>query len=444
LTNKKILNNIFTSLNNKDIDVLTIMSTFIILRISNLFLTNKDYLRQLKKNNDQDIKSIILLLLPYIDSEKNIYEKITDLNELILTSNFSSSDLKKERYDILKTHFKYTNIGIGLINSNNNIELSDSKYEKLIYKMLYHNFIALNETLSIINGKLYVNWLNIYPLSEDNYKISTIYNSPYSDTVSISSNIINLDGASEINVNGPAYFSDSITTSSLFTSIASVSTLSVSTFSFSNETVNNLIVNSSLTASSISGNQLAINQISTGIIFASLADISSLNVSSFVVGQEVITSSLTVNSTLTASTIFGNRLGINEISTGFIFASLANISTLDVSTLHASKLDVSTLEAYTISTNFLTVNSTLMASTINTKTLNFETLNGLLITTNDLIVNSTITTSSIRSSTLYSNVIEFSSLCMVPSNISTFTGPAKSSILICLGGSYWKIAIEPA
>ena len=99
------------------------MSTYLILRISKLFIKNeKDYLKQFKKNNDQDIKSIILLLLPYINDEKiNVYNKIKDLNELILTKSLLPSDLNLERTKILNTHFKYTNIGIGLIDDDINL-----------------------------------------------------------------------------------------------------------------------------------------------------------------------------------------------------------------------------------------------------------------------------------------------------------------------------------
>ena len=173
---KEIIKEWFVKLNMEDINILSIMGTYLILRISKLFMTNKDYKRQLKKNNNQDIKSIILLLLPYINDDKiNVYQKLQDLNELILTENLTPSDYNLERTQILNSHFKYTNIGIGLINGNNKLELMDKDYGKLIYKIMYHNFIGLNETLSIINGKLYVNWLNIYPLTENNYKSSNIY-----------------------------------------------------------------------------------------------------------------------------------------------------------------------------------------------------------------------------------------------------------------------------
>jgi hypothetical protein len=189
---KEIIKEWFTELNIKDIEILSIMGTYLIIRITKLFISNEDYLRQLKKNNNQDIKSILLLLLPYINDNKiNVYKKLKDLNELILTQELIPSDYNLERVNILNSHFKYTNVGIGLIDVENKLELQDVVYGKLIYKILYHNFIGLNETLSIINGKLYVNWLNIYPVTENNYKESNIYKNTMANIDTVVNNLIN-------------------------------------------------------------------------------------------------------------------------------------------------------------------------------------------------------------------------------------------------------------
>jgi len=172
---RNIISNLFVVLNLEDINILTILTTFLALRIKNLFI-KEDYEKQYKNNSDQDTKAILLLLLPYINDDKvNVYEELKDLNQLVLSENISADIFKTERFDILKKNFRYTNIGIGLFDINNQINLIDSEFNKLIYKIIYHNFISINETLSIINGKLYVNWLNIVPLNLNNYKESYIY-----------------------------------------------------------------------------------------------------------------------------------------------------------------------------------------------------------------------------------------------------------------------------
>ena len=169
----QLLKSWFSSLNQKDLEVFVILGTFLTQRISKLFSVN---LSQLTNNNNQDLKAIVLLLLPYINDDRgNVYKDIKDLNELILTKEMTPEILKLERSEVLKSHFKFTNMGIGLFDINEQIDLLDKEYEKLIYKIIYHNFISLNETLSIVNGKLYVNWINIIPLNIETYKESNIY-----------------------------------------------------------------------------------------------------------------------------------------------------------------------------------------------------------------------------------------------------------------------------
>jgi hypothetical protein len=169
----ELLKNWFIKLNLNDINILTILVTFLIIRIDNLFGCGY---YQFKKNSNIDLKAVILLILPYINDDKiDVYNKLTDLNELILTQPITKETFELDRNDVLNKNFKYTNIGIGLFDVDNDIKLNDKEYGKLIYKIIYHNFIAINETLSIVNGKLYVNWLNIYPLTIENYRTSNIY-----------------------------------------------------------------------------------------------------------------------------------------------------------------------------------------------------------------------------------------------------------------------------
>jgi len=199
---KNILTNWFISLNLNDLNILTIFSTFLALRIKNLFINN-DFEKQYKNNSDQDTKAIILLLLPYINDDKvNVYKELKDLNELVLSKEISPDIFDTERFDILKKNFRYTNIGIGLFDINNQINLNDRKFGKLIYKIIYHNFISLNETLSIINGKLYVNWLNIVPLNLNNYKESFIYKNTEANLDSAIINLQNNNFIELIDYNG--------------------------------------------------------------------------------------------------------------------------------------------------------------------------------------------------------------------------------------------------
>ena len=123
------------------------------------------------------------MLIPYIN-DKNDYEnfkKITDLNQILcnVTSNKIPTDLlDMPRNEALKNYFPYSNFALGLIDDINDgdslLKLYD-KIEKLIYQIIHHNLVSVIETLTIMNGKFYVNWINITPISYSKYKKNKLY-----------------------------------------------------------------------------------------------------------------------------------------------------------------------------------------------------------------------------------------------------------------------------
>ncbi len=171
------IKNWFKKLNNQDLIVLSDLTYFLINHIKNLFnITNID---QYRKNNYQDTKAILLLLLPYINEEgTNIYNNISDLNEIVCSKKYiesiNSNILKDSINNIIKEYFKFSNFGVGLLNDSHN-QLLNLNIDgiKLIYIIIQNNFISLLNTLSMINGKMYINWLNITPII--NYYDSKIY-----------------------------------------------------------------------------------------------------------------------------------------------------------------------------------------------------------------------------------------------------------------------------
>ena len=185
---QNVVNNFMVNLNDTDKHVLTIFTLYIIdiISVKYHFEPEKRYYDQWKQNNNRDIKGVILLLLPFIDDKtnKNLFNKITDLNQLLYAYKkdvIPKDILSLERENILSTHFEYGNMGIGLINQNNikknllELKLSQSNNEKLIYRLIHYNFIGLLQTLEIMNGKYYINWINIVPLNLNNYNDSQLY-----------------------------------------------------------------------------------------------------------------------------------------------------------------------------------------------------------------------------------------------------------------------------
>ena len=164
---KKAINILFPNLNNQDSEVLFLFTENIIEKISKYFdfdENNNNYYKQWIQNNYRDIKGIILLLLPFID-DKNTTNMI-DLNQYLYTHIKSKiPDLsKKNRMDILKSEFKFSNMSIGLLDKTSLDLFEEDGKMKLIYKIIHHNYLGLSKTLQIMNGKYYVNWINIVPI----------------------------------------------------------------------------------------------------------------------------------------------------------------------------------------------------------------------------------------------------------------------------------------
>ena len=187
----EVVSDFFPNLIKEDLKVLQVLTTFIvdIISFNNDFKDLDDtYQKQWLQNNNQDIKGIILLLLPFIDDKNNSFllKKIKDLNHLLYaysSENIPGHILDLEREKIKSSYFEYGNMGIGLIKpveilkasgKENLLELYD-KTDKLIYTIIHHNFIGLLQTLEIINGKTYINWVNISPINLSEYSKSSIF-----------------------------------------------------------------------------------------------------------------------------------------------------------------------------------------------------------------------------------------------------------------------------
>ena len=164
---KKAINILFPNLNNQDSEILFLFTENIIEKISKYFdfdENNNNYYKQWIQNNYRDIKGIILLLLPFVDD--NNTSNMIDLNQYLYAPIKSKiPDLsKKNRIDILKSEFKFSNMSIGLLDKTSLDLFEEDGKMKLIYKIIHHNYLGLCKTLQIMNGKYYVNWINIVPI----------------------------------------------------------------------------------------------------------------------------------------------------------------------------------------------------------------------------------------------------------------------------------------
>jgi hypothetical protein len=134
-------------------------------------ITNIDkYIEKLIENDYRDIIAIIFMLLPYIDDKNNfeLFKKINKLNDIYILKKDNISE--KFIYEISNIQYNRCNI----ININNKLESEEEEF-KLEY--LEQNYKLLCRTIDRIGNKLYVNWINVRPMTILDYKDSIIYKS---------------------------------------------------------------------------------------------------------------------------------------------------------------------------------------------------------------------------------------------------------------------------
>lgn len=158
-----VINNIFPKLQISEKQLLTKYLLNIIDAIHTKLLIDIDnYKAQLRQNNYRDIQGLLLILLPFIN-EKVSTQDVTSLND-IYTVKTTNIDISKE-----SPQYKYSNIQYGRCNRN---PIEEIQYNKT---HLEHNYRLLLNTINRVTNKLYVNWINIVPISDSSLSNSTYY-----------------------------------------------------------------------------------------------------------------------------------------------------------------------------------------------------------------------------------------------------------------------------
>ena len=157
---KNVLDPIFPNLNYKEKELIIKYTSQIIKYIACRFCFNLEeeeiYYEQFNQNNFRDIKSVINLLLPYIDDNNGTYV----LHEQIKTLS-----------DIAKTNITNINYDRSLANTDAIYNYSEID--------LYINYNLILDTLNVSSNKLFVNWLNCLPYTLSNYKESLLWKESY-------------------------------------------------------------------------------------------------------------------------------------------------------------------------------------------------------------------------------------------------------------------------
>ena len=124
---------------------------------------NNEYYYQLKQNDFQDIKWLLVHLLPYIDTNVD-KTKISKLEE-IYTEKYNVADINKEEPLYKYSNFQYDRC----VRDTQSTELKFSR------EFIEHNFYLLINSIKKMSNKLFVNWIDIIPYSIYTYTETKLF-----------------------------------------------------------------------------------------------------------------------------------------------------------------------------------------------------------------------------------------------------------------------------
>jgi hypothetical protein len=114
---------------------------------------------QLLQNNHRDLIAIFNLMLPYIDDKEGSFNLHKEINTL---SDISDKLIDPNNDDLSKNNYLITNVKYNLLESYN-------------LQTLNQSYALLLNTIDQISNKLFINWLNVVPISILNYSKSYLF-----------------------------------------------------------------------------------------------------------------------------------------------------------------------------------------------------------------------------------------------------------------------------
>jgi len=164
----KIIKEFFPNLTHEHQSFIIKLMTPLLEYMNKSFYFNSDneFNKQLSLNNNQDYKTIMLLLFPYLE---NLPSKVKNLDELIYhKKNIILEEFKNKEILELSRELPHTNFLISLLNQHEN----DFKID--IQKVILTNYHLTLTTIRQVANKLMPNWINIFPIPSTNSDIVNI------------------------------------------------------------------------------------------------------------------------------------------------------------------------------------------------------------------------------------------------------------------------------
>ena len=154
-----VISKTFPSLNYEHQNILLtyLVDIVEIIAIKFNFNLSKKYIYEYQffQNNYRDLIGLLLLLMPFINTNYDKKE-IKSLSDLYTARADEGHDI-----NIVEPKYKYSNIQYG--RCDRSIRNKEIKFN---LKHLEHNYLLLRQTIQIISNKLYVNWINVRPIND--------------------------------------------------------------------------------------------------------------------------------------------------------------------------------------------------------------------------------------------------------------------------------------
>ena len=172
---QKVINGVFPNLNIHHADILFeyLLNVIDIIAIKFNFnlLKRITYEQQFRQNKYRDAIGLLYLLLPFIDDTSGIKKQsLKSLDDLyIKKKNNEDVDINKQ-----DPKYEFTNLQYGRCKRIKNGNKYDAEEIQFSKEHLTHNYLLLLDTIQTVANKLYVNWINIRPVSPDSHRFFSL------------------------------------------------------------------------------------------------------------------------------------------------------------------------------------------------------------------------------------------------------------------------------
>ena len=176
----KIIDYYYVNLENKKILINRYGIVILYFLFKGLNIDGTNFKKQIDMNNQRNILSLINLLFPYVDDKDNMknQKEIRNINELVNKQIISGNDNKLKYSNYFYDHSEITDMKFTNENNVKKIELDVNK-KKIFdkeYNIYYENVTYLIlDIIDRIRYKFYINWINTFPLTIENYKDSVLF-----------------------------------------------------------------------------------------------------------------------------------------------------------------------------------------------------------------------------------------------------------------------------